>query len=384
MLYGCDALRGRRVERAAHQLRVAEQHYRVGGVPLQPQRCGRGGGQHHRPNAKPQTDYFNLDGKFKVNDRLTLTGQIGLHPGPRLIRRSAAVRVRRHRPAASATRRRATAWRSVVHQHKSGERQACRQRLGVERVLHPSTTSSTPRSTATTGSTDGVCKDVEVRRPLSRPHPPGRAWDRGCTMATLLLARRRRRSPTVQSDVLIPAASTAARSAMPGLLTNPWSSNQVDQSTSVDSTKTLPALAHTDSRELLLAWSSSRSRRRTIAGYAMAHVGGDRWRGNFGVRVWSTPRRTPTSTYPDPSSGTTPGRSTPSDLAVRPVLRRRPVKHDYFDVLPSANLTFDLQPNLLLRVSAGRDHVAAGLQRARRHREPDRTPTSPATAATPT
>ncbi len=62
----------------------------------------------------------------------------------------------------------------------------------------------------------------------------------------------------------------------------------------------------------------------------------------------STRRRTPSSTRR--VSAATPGAH--HQLGVRSIRSGPRVKHDYFNPLPSANLTFDVQKNLLLRFSA--------------------------------
>jgi iron complex outermembrane recepter protein len=80
-----------------------------------------------------------------------------------------------------------------------------------------------------------------------------------------------------------------------------------------------------------------------LAGYVMAEVGGDRWSGNFGVRLVNTLEEVLTNV----SGGTNPltysgyGPFTPTEIDNR-----------YFNVLPSANLKFDLTRNLLWRFSA--------------------------------
>ncbi|MGH8294363.1 MAG: TonB-dependent receptor [Steroidobacteraceae bacterium] len=80
-----------------------------------------------------------------------------------------------------------------------------------------------------------------------------------------------------------------------------------------------------------------------LAGYIMAEVGGDRWSGNFGVRIVNTLEEVLTNV----SGGTNPltfsgyGPYTPTEVDNR-----------YFNVLPSVNLKFDLTRNLLWRFSA--------------------------------
>ncbi len=77
--------------------------------------------------------------------------------------------------------------------------------------------------------------------------------------------------------------------------------------------------------------------------YAMANVGGERWSGNFGVRVVSTHENSIVnqSGGTNPISGSDWGPYTPT-----------PFNNNYLDVLPSANLKFDLNKDLILRFAA--------------------------------
>ena len=80
-----------------------------------------------------------------------------------------------------------------------------------------------------------------------------------------------------------------------------------------------------------------------LAGFVMADIGGDRWSGNFGVRLVNTLEEVTTNI----SGGSNPvtfsafGPFTPTEIDNR-----------YFNVLPSANFKFDLTQNVLLRFSA--------------------------------
>jgi iron complex outermembrane receptor protein len=90
------------------------------------------------------------------------------------------------------------------------------------------------------------------------------------------------------------------------------------------------------------------------SGYVMAHVGGDNWRGNFGVRLVDTNQNSfvnTASACPNAPStvGAPPGTICSSAYGG---YIANDVKHNYFNVLPSVNFTFDLEKNLLLRISA--------------------------------
>ncbi|MDE1986315.1 MAG: TonB-dependent receptor [Alphaproteobacteria bacterium] len=77
------------------------------------------------------------------------------------------------------------------------------------------------------------------------------------------------------------------------------------------------------------------------AGYAMANIGGENWKGNFGVRVVKTDEtinqyvNDPTGTY--------------SDFGSYGINK---ITHTYWDVLPSANLSIDLSEKSVLRFAA--------------------------------
>lgn len=86
-------------------------------------------------------------------------------------------------------------------------------------------------------------------------------------------------------------------------------------------------------------------REKTTAAYAMANVAGSKWRGNFGVRLVNT-RQITDFNIPE---GPNPVQS-PSFGPFTPVHDER----SYNDVLPSANLRFELSKDLVARVSAAR------------------------------
>ncbi len=83
------------------------------------------------------------------------------------------------------------------------------------------------------------------------------------------------------------------------------------------------------------------------AGYAMAKVGGEGWRGNIGVRIVQT-KENAFVNVSDPA-GAHPGDITSSAYGPYYIAE---VSHTYTDFLPSLNLTFDVADNVFLRMSA--------------------------------
>ncbi len=88
-----------------------------------------------------------------------------------------------------------------------------------------------------------------------------------------------------------------------------------------------------------------------VEGYIMAHIGGEGWRGNVGLRVASTAEDALVNVPVSCTPGTNCAANVVTTSAYGPFLRTD-VKHTYVDFLPSINLTFDLRHDLLLRLAA--------------------------------
>jgi iron complex outermembrane receptor protein len=81
----------------------------------------------------------------------------------------------------------------------------------------------------------------------------------------------------------------------------------------------------------------------------MTHFGGDNWHANAGVRIADT-KETPYANVTSPSAAQDTGPAiTTSAYGTYYVTHKT---YDYIDVLPSVNFTYDIQKNLLLRLSA--------------------------------
>lgn len=89
---------------------------------------------------------------------------------------------------------------------------------------------------------------------------------------------------------------------------------------------------------------------KTLGGYVMGKLGGDNWRGNIGVRVVRT-KQTSSGYAVDLAVGDNPGSEVSNAFGA---FERVEATREYTDVLPSVNLAFDLQPNLVLRFAAAR------------------------------
>ncbi|QIK78584.1 TonB-dependent receptor [Sphingomonas piscis] len=130
--------------------------------------------------------------------------------------------------------------------------------------------------------------------------------------------------------------------ASPGTLTSFW---QVDRQALEDIYFSQPASVRA---RIINPPENHSISEKALGGYGMLKLKGDGWRGNVGVRVVRT-RQTSTGNL----IGVPAGPDTVNDNAFGVYL---PVtaKRSYTDVLPSANVAIDLNPNLVLRLAVGR------------------------------
>ena len=92
-------------------------------------------------------------------------------------------------------------------------------------------------------------------------------------------------------------------------------------------------------------------REKDSAAYAMLNLAGNHWRGNVGVRLVRTSQTTVTNV---PGGPNPIGRENVFGVYTPTV-----VEHRYTDVLPSANLKFDLNPELVARVAVAKTMARA-------------------------
>jgi iron complex outermembrane receptor protein len=201
---------------------------------------------------------------------------------------------------------------------------------------------------------EGVFKDVAFGFHAADHTRQVDGWDRGCTLGANGACWT---SPTMPFSATnpqpYPSGFNAGALGIPGLLIPIAASpgNVVNILNSINDGVHGPLSSIV--QPLNYYWNLSFKVQETdYAGYVMAHVGGEHWRGNFGVRIVDTDLNSfvnSASTCPAAPATPPPGTTCTSAYGGWIV---NDVKHNYVDILPSVNLTFDLQPNLLLRFSA--------------------------------
>ncbi|WP_447757495.1 TonB-dependent receptor [Sphingopyxis fribergensis] len=127
--------------------------------------------------------------------------------------------------------------------------------------------------------------------------------------------------------------------ASPGTLTDYW---RVDPAKlrAIYGASTSPA-----NDRFLVPGNNYAINEKTWGGYGLAKFGGDGWRGNVGVRVIETKQT---------SDGYIIGGANPEFTNPYGGFTPSTAKRSYTDILPSANLSVDLSPQVVLRFAAGK------------------------------
>jgi iron complex outermembrane receptor protein len=198
---------------------------------------------------------------------------------------------------------------------------------------------------------DGLFKNVEFGARMSDHVRQVDGWDRGCTLGANGACWN---SPTDPFSVINPTSYPGGFSAgalgIPGLViplgAQPGNVAAVINAIN-DGVHGPPSSLVQPQNYYFMG--SFKVHEVDTEGYVMTHLGGDNWRANAGVRIADT-KETPNAnvTAPSPSQDTGPAITT-SAYGNYYVTHKT---YDYLDVLPSVNFTYDIQKNLLLRLSA--------------------------------
>ncbi|MGH6992746.1 MAG: TonB-dependent receptor [Caulobacteraceae bacterium] len=299
-----------------------------------------------RPNATAESYFVNLDATYHASDRLTLHGQAGYTEGIGSTPSEPAFEVdgatgisyapsgagwqvtpTNINPASPAGLGNDWAWNEVF---RSVDKEIYGKLDGDYEI------------------NSGPFKDVEFGVRMAKHTRQVDGWDRGCTLGSNGQCFGAGALPfSTVNPVPYPSGFNAGALGIPGLLV-PIAGNPAAIEGVLNSV-TDPArgpISHIVQAQNYYWTGSFKVIEYDYEGYLMAHVGGDGWRGNFGVRI--------ADTQEDPFVNVPTGAGSPGAItssAYGPYYVDE-VRNNYLDILPSANLTFDLQRNLLLRFSA--------------------------------
>jgi len=308
----------------------------------------------YRPNENSDAAYINLDGKWQATSNLTFKGQVGYTEGHGNTPQSPSF----ESDGASA---------GISYQPSGNGFQVAP--VAGNGYTGPQSAAGLANDWAwndtfkeldkeTYGSIDGiwdtsygVLKAVKFGAHISDHTRQVDGWDRGCTLGA---DGNCWTSPTMPfanaAPTAYPGGYSSSTLGIPGLLI-PIGAQPGKVESILDSIKDgvhgPPSSIVTPQNYYFMG--AFKVHEVDTEGYVMAQGGGENWHGNVGVRIADT-KETPNANVTSPSAAQDTGPAiTTSAYGTYYVTNKT---YDYLDVLPSLNVTYDIEKNLLARFSA--------------------------------
>jgi iron complex outermembrane receptor protein len=302
-----------------------------------------------RPNENAYTYYVNLDGKFKVTDNVTIKTQVGYTQGvgntpeqPSFESDGAS--------AGISYARSGNGWTvdpvGINPQSPAG----LANDWAWNAIFQSIDTEYYGKFDGDWQADAGPLKDVLFGFHASDHTRQVDGWDRGCTLGANGACYG---SPTMPFSATnptpYPSGYTGSALGIPGLLI-PIAGNPGTIGSIIDA---IPggirgSAAVTKQAQNYYWLDSFKVHEDDYAGYIMAKLEGENWRGNVGLRIVDTDENAFVNTPTLPAGVT----GTPITTSAFGPYYVDQVRHNYLDVLPSANFTYDIQKDLFLRLSA--------------------------------
>jgi len=299
-----------------------------------------------RPGSAAYTSYVNLDGKYHATDRLTVSGQIGYTEGEGQTDGAPSFEV--DAPVGVAYQPSGNGWQVTPTGLNPQSPAGLNNDWAWNEDFISKDTEIYGQADAKYDLDNGPFKDVEAGFHAQQHVRQVDGWDRGCTLGANGACFTSPTMPFSATDPSpYPSGFNAGALGIPGLLIpiagNPSTIDNILNNIPGGVRGPLSAIVTPQNYYWNLSFKVQEN---DYSGYLMTHVAGDGWRGNFGVRLVETDEQSFVNTA---AAAGVPGVITSSAYGDYII---NDIKHNYFDVLPSANFTFDLQKNLLLRFSA--------------------------------
>ena len=301
-----------------------------------------------RPNASGESYYINLDGKYHVSDTLTIKGQIGYTHGVGDTPTEPAFEVDGGTGGTSYAAS-GNGWQVA----SAGINPQSPAGLANDWAWNETFRSVDKEVYAKVDGdwevNNGAIKDVTFGARVAKHSRQVDGWDRGCSLGANGQCWTSPAMPfSATNPSSYPSGFSGGALGIPGLLI-PIAGNPnaiVGILNGINDGVHGPISSIKQAQNYYWLGSFKVDETDTEA-YVMAKIGGEGWRGNVGVRIADTQEK-PGANVSDPS-GLHAGDITTSAYGDYYVTHKT---YDYFDVLPSLNMTFDLQKNVLLRISA--------------------------------
>ena len=304
-----------------------------------------------RPNENSSTYYVNFDGKFQATDKLTIKTQVGYTVGDGNTPDQPSFEVDGGSAGISYAQS-GNGWVVSPVGVNTQSPAGLSNDWAWNAVFVARDTELYGKADGDWEVDDGVFKDVSFGFHAADHTRQVDAWDRGCTLGANGACYG---SPTMPFSATnptpYPSGFSAGALGVPGLLLpiagNPSTIDQIIDA--IPGGVRGPASVIKTQQNYYFNYAF-KVQEQDYAGYVMAKVEGDGWRGNFGLRIVDTNENAYVNSPTQPTEGTYTivmgSAFAPSGYYVDHVT------HNYTDFLPSLNFTFDLEKNLFLRLSA--------------------------------
>ncbi len=307
-----------------------------------------------RPNENSDSGYLNLDGIWHASSNLTFKGQIGYTEGHGNTPQSPSFEVNGGSAGVSYAPS-GNGW--VVSPVAGNGYVGPQSTAGLANdwawndVFKELDKETYGKIDGTWDTSYGALKAVEFGVHMSDHTRQVDGWDRGCTLGANGACFGAGTLPySVVNPTAYPSGYTSGNLGIPGLLipigAQPGNVQQVIDSIP-GGVRGPPSAIQQPTNYYWMG--SFKVHEVDTEGYVEAKLGGDNWHGNIGLRIADT-KETPNANVSAPSAAQDTGPAvTTSAYGTYYVTQKT---YDYLDVLPSLNLTYDIQKNLLARFSA--------------------------------
>ena len=303
-----------------------------------------------RPHASADSFYYNLDGKYEVTDNLTIKGQIGYTQGTGNTPQEPAFEVDGDTAGISYAPS-GNGW-SVQTPFNTQSPNGLNNDWAWNEVFQELDKETYGKVDGDWKFGDGVVKDLLFGARVADHTRNVEGWDRGCTLGVTSTGADDCYGATPLGYSAInptpyPGGYTASDLGVPGLLIplmgNPSSVDQIVNAVPNTQRGAVPHIV----QPINYYWMGSfKVHEIDTEGYVEGKFGGDKWHGNLGLRISDTQE----NSFVNATSPTADSTYVTSSAYGNYYIDH--ISHDYLDILPSLNFTYDLTKDVLLRFSA--------------------------------
>lgn len=296
-----------------------------------------------RPNASGESYFANLDAAYRATDRLTIKGQVGYTHGVGITPEQPFFEA--DAPTGAGFAASGNGFAVTTTNINPASPVGLSNDFAINARFRSVDSEIYGKLDASYDIGSGPIKSVDIGARIAEHERKTVAWDRGCTLGADGQCYSSGLFPFAGvNPTPYPSGFNANALGIPGLLL-PLAGNATAITSLINNIKggirgPISAIVQPINEYWL---GEFKVKETDIEGYAMAHVGGEGWRGNIGLRVVSTA---------EDAFVNVPGGPSPVTTSAFGPFTITEVKHTYVDFLPSINLTFDLGSKVLLRVAA--------------------------------